>query len=111
MMKILSPYMKSNIYYSNFDSCLRYGIILWGGASESNNTFKLQKKALRIISGVRYHMLCRQIFKDYSILTLSSLYISEVICFIKKYKNSMVENINIHIHNMLKKITFTCKTL
>jgi hypothetical protein len=27
--------MKRNIYYSNFQSCLRYGIILWGGDIES----------------------------------------------------------------------------
>jgi hypothetical protein len=79
-----------NIYYSNFHSCLRYGIILWGGDSGSNKIFKLQKKALRIIGGVSCHMLCRQIFKDYNI-TQSSLYILEVIHFIKKYKNSMVK--------------------
>jgi hypothetical protein len=44
MMKILTetmgPYKK---HYSNFHSCLRYGIILWGGDSESNEIFKLQK--------------------------------------------------------------------
>jgi hypothetical protein len=82
--------MKRNIFYSNFHSCLRYDIILWGRDSESYKTFKVQTKALHIISGVSYHMSCRQIFKDYYILTLSSLYILEVIYFIKKYKNSMV---------------------
>jgi hypothetical protein len=59
-MKILketmSPYMIRNIYDSNFHSCLRYGIILWGGDNENNTIFKLHKKALRIISGVSYHM-------------------------------------------------------
>jgi hypothetical protein len=83
-MKILKETMIANmiriIYYSNFHSCLRYGIILWGGDSLSNKIFKLQNKALRIISGVSYHTSCRQIFKDYIILSLSSLYILEVIC-------------------------------
>jgi hypothetical protein len=59
----------------------------------------VQNKALRIISGVNYHMSCRQIFKDYNILTLSSLYILEVISLIKKYKNSIVKNMDIHNHN------------
>jgi hypothetical protein len=33
-------------FYLNFQSCLRYGIILCGGDSEGNKIFKLQKKAL-----------------------------------------------------------------
>jgi hypothetical protein len=48
--------------------------VLWGGDSESNKIFKLQKKALRIISSVSYHTSCRQTFKVHNILTLSSLY-------------------------------------
>jgi hypothetical protein len=79
----MTPYIIRSIRYSNFHSCLEYGIILWGGDSECNNIFKLQKKALRIISGVSCHMSCRQILTDYNILTLSSLYILEVIYFIK----------------------------
>jgi hypothetical protein len=44
------------------------------------------------------------IFKDYSILTVSSLYIREVIYFIKKYKESMEQNIHIHTHNTRRKL-------
>jgi hypothetical protein len=50
----------------------------------------------RIISGVSNRTSCRQIFKEYNILTLPSLYMLEVICFIKKYKDSMVTNKDIH---------------
>jgi hypothetical protein len=71
-------YTVRNIYYSNFQSCLRFGILLWGGDNES--IFKLQKKVLQIISVVTTS--CRQIFKDYNMLMLSFLYILEVICFI-----------------------------
>jgi hypothetical protein len=52
-----SPCMIKNIYFSNFESCLRYGIIIWGGDNESNKIFKLQKKVLRIISGVSNHVM------------------------------------------------------
>jgi hypothetical protein len=86
LKEIMSPYMIWNIYFSNFESFLRYRFILWSGDNESNNIFKLQKKVLRIISGVSNLMSCRQIFEDYTILTLSPLYILEVIWFIKKYK-------------------------
>jgi hypothetical protein len=46
--------------------------------------FKLQKKALQVITGVSNRTSCRQIFKVYYIVSLSSLYLVEVICFIKK---------------------------
>jgi hypothetical protein len=55
----MSPYMIKNIYYANFQSCLRCGIILCGGDNESNNIFKLQKKVLQIISGVSNRSTCR----------------------------------------------------
>jgi hypothetical protein len=77
----MSAYMIKNIYFSYFESCLRYGIILWDGFNESNKIFKLQKKVLRILSAVSNHTSCRQVFKDYNILTLSSLYILEVTMF------------------------------
>ena len=36
---------------------------------------------------------CRQLFKDCKILTVTSLYVFEVLCFLKKYKSS-VQKIN-----------------
>jgi hypothetical protein len=104
MMKALKETMIRNMYFSNYESCLWYGIILWGGNNESNKIFKLQKKVLRIISGVSNRTSCRQIFKDYNILTLSSSYILEQICFIKKYKDLMATNLDIHNHNTRRKL-------
>jgi hypothetical protein len=79
MVKILketmSPYMIRIMYFSNFESCLRYGIILWGRDRASDSIFKLQKRVLQVICGVNSRTSCRQIFKDYNILTLPSLYI------------------------------------
>jgi hypothetical protein len=43
-------------------SCLEYDIIFWGGDKEGNKISKLQKKILRIISGVSNHASYRQIF-------------------------------------------------
>jgi hypothetical protein len=34
---------KSHLF-SNFESCLRYGIILWGGDKESKNILKIAKE-------------------------------------------------------------------
>jgi hypothetical protein len=73
MVKILeekmSPYMIRIIHFSLFESCLRNGIILWGGDRESNSVFELQKQVLRVIYGVNSRTSCRQIFKDYNVLS------------------------------------------
>jgi hypothetical protein len=55
------------MYFSNFESYLRYGIILRGGDRARDSIFKLQKCVLRVICGVSSHTSCRQIFKDYNV--------------------------------------------
>jgi hypothetical protein len=42
---------------------------------------------------------CRPIFKESGILMVMSLYILEVISYIKKHKADLIQNINIHNHN------------
>jgi hypothetical protein len=56
--------MIGNMYYSNSQSCVRYCFILQGRDNESNKLFKLQN-VFWIISGVKNHTSCRQIFHDY----------------------------------------------
>jgi hypothetical protein len=41
------------IYYSYVHSILTYGIILWGNTPYSNVIFRIQKKIVRIMMGVR----------------------------------------------------------
>jgi hypothetical protein len=92
------------IYYAHFHSLLRYGIIFWGGDIDNNNIFKLQKRVIRIISGTSRKTSCRQIFKDYNILTVTCLYIREIVCFIKKYKGSLEQNVQVHNYNTREKM-------
>jgi len=42
---------------------------------------------------------CRQLFKDCKILTVTSLHVFEVLCFLKKYKSTAQKNKQIHDHN------------
>jgi hypothetical protein len=35
----MRPYVIRDIYYSIFESCLRYGVILWGGDNENSRIF------------------------------------------------------------------------
>jgi hypothetical protein len=91
--------MITSTYYTNFQSCLKYGIIFLGGDNESKNIFKFKKNVIWIISGVSKCISCRQIYKDYKILTVASPYVLKVICSIKKYKGSM-DLMDLHNSNM-----------
>jgi hypothetical protein len=103
LKETMSPYIIRNIYFLNFESCLRYGIILWGGDKESKNIFKMQRVIL-VIRGVSNRTSFRQIFKDYNVLTLPSLYILGVVCFIIKHKYVMAKNLDIHNYNTRRKL-------
>lgn len=73
-------------YSSNIESYIRYGIILWGGSSAANRIFKLQKRAIRCMFGMGYRDSCREIFMSESILTLPSLFILEILKYVKMNK-------------------------
>jgi hypothetical protein len=104
LKEVMSPYMIRCIYYAHFHALLTCDIIFWGGDNDRNNIFKLRKRVIRIISGVSKHTSCRQIFTDYNILTVTCLYILEIACYIKKYKDSLEQNVKFHNYNMRRKL-------
>ena len=91
--------MIKSSHHSKFESLARYGIILWGAERESIVIFKLQKRVIRTVCGVGRDTLCRQIFKDCKLLTITTVYILEVLYFIKKYKVAIQKNDQVHVHN------------
>jgi len=71
---ILSPYMIQNIYSTKFQALLWFGILFWGGRGRelSKRIFRIQKRVIRLMSGVSSRTSCRQLFKELIILTLQS---------------------------------------
>jgi len=63
------------IYFSYFHSILSYDIIFWSNAAYNSNTFKIQKRRIRIIMNARNRDSCHQLFKNVKILPLKSQYI------------------------------------
>jgi hypothetical protein len=53
--------------------------------------------------GVSSRTSCRQLFKELNILTLVSLNIFEVTCFIRKYCQSLEQNSKVHQYNKRRK--------
>lgn len=84
------------VYFSNFESILTYGLIIWGGTSLENFTriFKIQKRALRIIVRAHFDDSCKELFKNLKVMTLPSLYIYELIKNFVKHKDLFTDNIN-----------------
>jgi hypothetical protein len=100
----MRPYMTRSLYHSKFEALLRYGIIFWRADNENLPILKLQKKVMQIRCGVDTGTYCTQLFTDYKILTVTSLYVLEVICFMKKYKSWVEQNVHVHDYNMRKKM-------
>ena len=70
-------------YFAVFHAHLSYAVLVWGHASGAQRLFGLQRKAVRIVSGLGYRDDCRATFKELGILTLPSLYILENLLYVK----------------------------
>jgi hypothetical protein len=55
---------------------------------------------IRLIRRTKKYESHKQKFKENRILTVISLYVFEVLCFVKKYKGNLKQNFVIHEHKM-----------
>jgi hypothetical protein len=81
--------------------------------SYSKKIFRLQKKVIRLMYGIKRRESCRGVFKIHKILMMTSLYILEVLCFIKKSSEFIIYNSQVHNYNTRGKNYFhvsTCNT-
>jgi hypothetical protein len=53
---------------------------------------------------------CRQLFKELNIQMVTSLYVLEVTCFIRKYCQSLEQNSKIHKYNTRRKVDIHVNT-
>jgi hypothetical protein len=85
-----------SIYHSYFHSLITYRIIFWTNSSYSSHIFRLQEKAVRIITGSRPMDSCRELLR---ILPLQSQYIISFLLFFVDNKNLFIVNSEIHSIN------------
>jgi hypothetical protein len=74
-------------------------LIFWGGEGESNKVLKIQKRILRLMKGANSRTSCRPIFNELRIVTVTSLYVFEVLCFCQKYKLYSTRNSDLYEYN------------
>jgi len=91
VLRCIRPFMSleamKSVCYSYFHSLLSYGIMFWGNSSYSLQIFWLQKKAIRIIMGLRTRDSCRKPFQLLRILPLESQYILSLLMFVVENKS------------------------
>ena len=83
-------------YFAYFHSVASYGILLWGNSAHVGRVLKLQKRAVRIITGSGMTEHCRPIFIKEKILTVICLYIRELLCYIKERYESYEKRSDFH---------------
>lgn len=105
-IRVISQYMNRNtlkiIYFANFESVIRYGIIFWGGCSVTENLEKIficQKRVIRLIYNMASKDSCRNVFKINSLLTVYGLYIYECILFLFNNKSIFKKHSQNHNYN------------
>ncbi|KAG8320311.1 hypothetical protein J6590_108241 [Homalodisca vitripennis] len=99
--------MAKTAYYAIFESHLRYGLVVWGGTSKANlqRVLVLQKRAVRILTGLGPRDSCREAFKEQKILTVIDLYILETILF--AVRQNPTRGNETHNHNTRTANNFT----
>jgi len=91
------------IYYSYFHSILTYRIILWGNTPHCNVIFRMQKRIVRIMVGVRNRDSCREYCKRLKILPLQSQYLLSLLLFVAENIDHFRINSEIHGFNTKSK--------
>jgi hypothetical protein len=86
------------VYFSYFHSIMNYRLIFWGNSYHSSSVFKLQKRIIRIIVGIRDRDSCRKYIRKVKILPLQSEYIYFLLIFV--INNRQHFKINSDIHNI-----------
>lgn len=91
-IRVVKRYVDYNtikiLYYANFLSVLRYGIIFWGGNRDIQKIFVVQKRLLRTMKNMKYRDSCRGLFKSEGLMTVHGVYMYEALLFFFKNRNS-----------------------
>lgn len=89
-------------YFSLFESHVRYGLAIWGNNSIGNlqRVLVLQKKAVGTLAGLDPMATYRKVFQDQNILTVLSLYMSEVICYVVSHIITKLEERHSEHHEL-----------
>ena len=87
------------LYHAYFVSRVRYGILFWGSSRMIERILIIQKYCLLTIFNLRRRQSCRNIFPENHLMTIVSIYISEVVNYIHNNLGLFIRNSEIHSHS------------
>lgn len=99
LIKVSSLDVCKNVYYAYVYSMISYGITLWGTAVEVDKVFKTQKSIVRTLAQCKPKTPCRQLFKNLKILTLTSIFIFEILKMVHNSPNMFSRFLPNHSYN------------
>ena len=86
-------------YFGLFHCKLSYAILAWGHSTHADRVFGLQRKAVRLISGLGFRDDCKEAFITQRILTLPSLYMLECMLYVRKNVDVYLSHSDVHGHD------------
>ena len=99
LKSVISTKSLRTIYFSYVHSVITYSIIFWGNSPYSNNIFKLQKRAIRIILNFDNRVSRIELFIKLNILPLQSQCILSLSLFEVKNIEEFISNSEVHFIN------------
>jgi hypothetical protein len=86
-------------FHALIQSKIRYGILLWGGSPIATRVFRKQKRALRILCHLRNRQSCKPFFIKHQVLTLTCIYILELLLYVVDSTGVFTKNTDVHNFN------------
>jgi hypothetical protein len=84
------------VYVACFHSVINYGLICWGNSTNVQRVFRVQKRVIRIMSGVGMGTSCRGLFRKHNILPVACQYIFSLMFFVVANQNNFQTNLIVH---------------
>lgn len=98
-------------YFAFFQSHLLYAILVWGHSAHVSRIFRIQRRVIRSMAGIKTRDCCKKGFINLEILTLPSLYILNCLQYLHAHKEDYVTHSHFHSHNTRIKEQFKPETL
>ena len=96
LIHTLNPDILRMVYVAYSHSVLQYGIIFQGNSTHAYQVFKLQKRVVRVMSGVGPRSSCRNLFRKFNILPVACQYILPLMLFLVGNKKDFLTNAYVH---------------
>lgn len=87
-----------NMYYAFIYPVLSCNIAIWGQATDINRLFIIQKRILRLIFNIAYRDSCRPTFQNNNILTIYSIYLYKLLCYVFLHLNDFKKINEVHLY-------------